>query len=65
MTSLSVTRFDARTDDTLGMLERSGQLKLLQTITGPMDASIRLRDENGGEREVLCFCSNNYLGLAN
>jgi glycine C-acetyltransferase len=43
------------------MLRDSGQLKVLQTIEGPMGATVRLR----GRGEVACFCSNNYLGLAN
>jgi glycine C-acetyltransferase len=53
--------FLSRTDDTIRMLRDSGQLKALQTIEGPMDATVRLR----GRGEVACFCSNNYLGLAN
>jgi len=53
--------FDDRTRSLLGELERTGQLKRLQMIEGPMDAVIRLRDHG----EVACFCSNNYLGLAN
>jgi glycine C-acetyltransferase len=53
--------FDSRTDQTLTMLRESGQLKLLQMIEGPMEAQITLR----GYGRVLCFCSNNYLGLAN
>lgn len=53
--------FPSRTDDTIRMLRDSGQLKTLQTIEGPMDATVRLR----GRGEVACFCSNNYLGLAN
>ena len=57
--------FDARTDDTLRMLEESGQYKHLQTIRSPMDAVIRMRTAAGKEIEALCFCSNNYLGLAN
>jgi glycine C-acetyltransferase len=59
------TVFDARTDATLHQLRESGQYKFLQTIDGAMDAVVRLRDARGGTREVLCFCSNNYLGLAN
>jgi len=46
---------------TLDALRSSGQLKRLQMIEGPMDATIRLREFG----EVACFCSNNYLGLAN
>ncbi|GJM19545.1 MAG: 2-amino-3-ketobutyrate coenzyme A ligase [Phycisphaeraceae bacterium] len=57
--------FDARTADTLAQLEQSGQLKHLQMIDSPMDASIRLRQSDGSYRDTLCFCSNNYLGLAN
>ncbi len=53
--------FARRTGDTLAHLKETGQLKVLQTILGPMDATVRLR----GRGEVACFCSNNYLGLAN
>ncbi|MHC4947346.1 MAG: aminotransferase class I/II-fold pyridoxal phosphate-dependent enzyme [Planctomycetota bacterium] len=50
-----------RDSTTLAHLEETGQLKTLQMIEGPMDAAVRLR----GRGDVLCFCSNNYLGLAN
>ena len=53
--------FDARADSILTSLRDSGQFKVLQMIEGPMDATVRLR----GYGECLCFCSNNYLGLAN
>ncbi len=53
--------FTRRTQDTLRTLKEGGQLKALQMIEGPMDATIKLR----GYGEVGCFCSNNYLGLAN
>ena len=53
--------FAARTGSVLAQLEESGQLKHLQTIEGPMGATVRLR----GFGEVVCLCSNNYLGLAN
>ncbi len=59
--SSSADTFNRRTDETLRMLEETGQLKHLQMIHGPMDATINL--EKYGE--VACFCSNNYLGLAN
>jgi len=45
----------------LEQLEETGQLKHLLTIDGPMDATVNLR----GYGEVVCLCSNNYLGLAN
>jgi glycine C-acetyltransferase len=53
--------FDTRTDDILAKLHEGGQFKHLQMLEGPMDATVRLRDYG----ECLCFCSNNYLGLAN
>lgn len=57
--------FDARTDETLKALDAGGQYKHLQTILSPMDAEIRMRAADGKEIDALCFCSNNYLGLAN
>ncbi len=65
MTTRSLTTFDARTDDVLAVLDRKGEYKHLRTIEGPMGPSVRLRGDDGSIREVLCFCSNNYLGLAN
>lgn len=53
--------FDQRTDEVLKDLVDTGQFKTLQMIEGPMDATMKLR----GYGEVACFCSNNYLGLAN
>ncbi|MBX3373492.1 MAG: aminotransferase class I/II-fold pyridoxal phosphate-dependent enzyme [Phycisphaeraceae bacterium] len=53
--------FARRAGDLVRMLEETGQYKRLQTIEGPMGATVRLR----GVGEVVCFCSNNYLGLAN
>jgi glycine C-acetyltransferase len=53
--------FASRADSILRHLKQTGQLKDLQMIEGPMDATVRLR----GHGEVACFCSNNYLGLAN
>lgn len=65
MTTATAQPFDVRTDDTLSALDAGGQYKHLRTIESPMDAVIRLRGDDGRTREVLCFCSNNYLGLAN
>ena len=53
--------FTDRTATILDQLESSGQIKHLQMIEGPMDATVKLRDYG----EVVCLCSNNYLGLAN
>ncbi len=53
--------FARRTDEVLDSLRDSGQFKTLQMIDGPMGATIALE----GYGEVACFCSNNYLGLAN
>jgi glycine C-acetyltransferase len=59
--SAAATVFDARTDAVLAQLRESGQYKHLQTLESPMDAVVRVR----GYGECACFCSNNYLGLAN
>jgi glycine C-acetyltransferase len=53
-------RYNTRAGGTLEHLEETGQLKRLQTIEGPMGPTVRLK----GHGEVACFCSNNYLGLA-
>jgi len=57
--------FDSRTDATLAKLEAEGQYKHLQMLDSPMDAVVRMRQADGSFRDTLCFCSNNYLGLAN
>ncbi|MGY8752968.1 MAG: aminotransferase class I/II-fold pyridoxal phosphate-dependent enzyme, partial [Phycisphaerales bacterium] len=60
MTTIS-TSFIDRSSAILTQLEESGQLKQLQMIESPMGPRISIR----GRGEVDCFCSNNYLGLAN
>ena len=65
MTTHRADPFDSRTDQTLVSLESSGQYKHLRMLTSPMDAVVRMRADDGTEVERLCFCSNNYLGLAN
>lgn len=57
----SVRPFDRRTDETLRSLEAGGQYKHLRMLEGPMDAQVEIK----GYGKCLCFCSNNYLGLAN
>ncbi|GIW74364.1 MAG: 2-amino-3-ketobutyrate coenzyme A ligase [Phycisphaerales bacterium] len=63
--SPAVRPFDLRTDQILAQLREGGQYKRLQTLTGPMGPTVMLRDADGRSREVICMCSNNYLGLAN
>ncbi len=53
--------FRDRAGTLLKQLEDSGQLKTLQMLESPMDATVKLR----GYGDVACFCSNNYLGLSN
>ncbi len=65
MTTAAARPFDARTDATLRSLEESGQYKHLHMLESPMDAVVKMRRPNGKSADVLCFCSNNYLGLAN
>jgi glycine C-acetyltransferase len=50
----------------LAAIEAEGLLKRERTITTPQSAHIRIRDPRaqGGERELLNLCANNYLGLA-
>jgi glycine C-acetyltransferase len=55
------TPFHIRAQRTLDGLKDSGQYKFLRTLEGPMGPVVKLRHYG----ECLCFCSNNYLGLAN
>lgn len=52
---------ERRLDRTLNHLHEIKQYKHLQTLEGPMDASVPIK----GYGDCLVFCSNNYLGLAN
>ena len=63
--STAAQPFDARTDATLRTLRETGQYKHLQMLDSPMDAQVRMRGADGKYFDALCFCSNNYLGLAN
>ncbi len=62
---MSTRPFDTRTDALLDQIRRDGLYKHLQVIESPMDAVVRIRGADGRSFEALCFCSNNYLGLAN
>lgn len=61
----SSTTFTKRAARQIEKLREAGELKHLQTIDGPMGPTVRIIGDDGRAREVLCFCSNNYLGLAN
>lgn len=52
--------FETRTAALLQGLRDSGQYKQLAYLEGPMSATVRIE----GRGEVVCLCSNNYLGLA-
>jgi glycine C-acetyltransferase len=60
-TSVDAPIFASRTDALLAQLERDGLYKHLRMLESPMDATVRVK----GFGECSCFCSNNYLGLAN
>jgi len=52
--------FEAALAEDLGRIEEAGLWRELREIESAQDPSVVLRG-----REVLLFCSNNYLGLAN
>ena len=58
--------FLAHLTSELAAIEADGLLKRERMITTPQSAHIRIRDPRaqGGERELLNLCANNYLGLA-
>jgi glycine C-acetyltransferase len=58
--SAGSTAFDARADAILAQLRQGGQYKHLQVLEGTMGPTVKVK----GYGECLCFCSNNYLGLA-
>jgi glycine C-acetyltransferase len=58
--------FLAHLSETLAGIEAEGLTKRERLITTPQAAHIRIRDAQaqGGEREMINLCANNYLGLA-
>ncbi len=54
------SHFDERTRQFLAGLHSSGQYKVFRYLTGPMGPLVQIE----GLGEVVCLCSNNYLGLA-
>ncbi|HOX07635.1 MAG TPA: glycine C-acetyltransferase [Planctomycetota bacterium] len=49
----------------LESIRSAGTWKGERVLSSPQGATIRAASPGGGEREVLNFCANNYLGLAN
>ncbi|MEM8984995.1 MAG: glycine C-acetyltransferase [Pseudomonadota bacterium] len=60
---MSQTLFD-ELDSSLAALKSDGLFKAERLIDGPQDAAIQIGHGEDG-RQVLNFCANNYLGLAN
>ncbi|HWT30858.1 MAG TPA: aminotransferase class I/II-fold pyridoxal phosphate-dependent enzyme, partial [Propylenella sp.] len=63
---IEVQPFLAHLTDTLAAIDAEGLTKRERLITTPQSGHIRIRDPKaqGGEREVINLCANNYLGLA-
>src|SRR4051812_19519740 len=55
-----LAEFDQQLTKTLGEIKEQGLYKNERIITSPQDSHIKVSDG----REVLNFCANNYLGLA-
>ncbi|HEY0368194.1 MAG TPA: glycine C-acetyltransferase, partial [Chthoniobacterales bacterium] len=55
-----LAEFDQQLTKTLGEIREQGLYKTERIITSPQDSHIKV----SGGREVLNFCANNYLGLA-
>lgn len=56
--------FYARLSATLTDIETQGLRKEERVLTAPQGAATRVRS-GAGDRDVINFCANNYLGLAN
>ena len=54
-------QFDQRTKGLLQELTAGGQYKHLQHVDSPMGPTVKIE----GRGEVICLCSNDYLGLTN
>ena len=65
MTTATDHPFLARATATLKSLKDAGELKKLLTIDSPMGPVVTIANDDGSTSQVLNFCSNNYLGLAN
>lgn len=57
--------FFSHLDNILTGIDADGLRKSERIITTPQDGHFTIRDAQGGTREMINMCSNNYLGLAN
>ncbi|HKY95873.1 MAG TPA: hypothetical protein VJL84_11240, partial [Kiloniellales bacterium] len=51
-------------EGTLEQIEREGLTKRERILVSAQGPEITIEQRDGGERRVLNFCANNYLGLA-
>ena len=58
-----VKPFLAHLDNALSELRDTGLYKAERLLAGPQDAAVHI-EHVSGQRDVLNFCANNYLGLA-
>lgn len=65
MPSMQRPAFYARTHATLEDIDRNGLRKRERVITSPQGEKVTVRLADGRTIDVLNFCANNYLGLAN
>jgi glycine C-acetyltransferase len=56
--------FRARIEDTLSEIARQGLSKPERVMLSRQGAAVRIADADGGAREAINLCGNNYLGLA-
>lgn len=56
--------FYAHLNQELASIRAAGLYKAERIIATPQGAHIRIQTPDGGERSVLNFCANNYLGLS-
>jgi len=56
--------FYAHLGNELDAIRAAGLYKSERIIASAQGARIRIQTAGGGEREVLNFCANNYLGLS-
>ncbi|MEM9422732.1 MAG: glycine C-acetyltransferase [Pseudomonadota bacterium] len=56
--------FYAQVRETLKDIDAQGLTKPERIITSPQRPEITVQDKSGAARDVLNFCANNYLGLA-